>query len=131
MIETLLDFSGLEDISRDLQLLSGAENNRVHARGNDARDHEADRHIHANQNAKHSRIGRAALGVFNGVAQNEVRENHEHQNEVRGKTRLPCPPHAPLEALPQLAREHRARYAHKRDLGCDTRARVVALLFSR
>lgn len=29
MIETLLDFSGLEDISRDLQLLSGAENNRV------------------------------------------------------------------------------------------------------
>ena len=25
MIETLLDFSGLEDISRDLQLLSGAE----------------------------------------------------------------------------------------------------------
>ncbi|ENT2549539.1 hypothetical protein ACNFLA_004925, partial [Escherichia coli] len=24
MIETLLDFSGLEDISRDLQLLSGA-----------------------------------------------------------------------------------------------------------
>ncbi|SPX20625.1 putative structural component HK97 gp of phage origin [Escherichia coli] len=26
MIETLLDFSGLEDISRDLQLLSGAEN---------------------------------------------------------------------------------------------------------
>ncbi len=28
MIETLLDFSGLEDISRDLQLLSGAENNR-------------------------------------------------------------------------------------------------------
>ena len=29
MIETLLDFSGLEEISRDLQLLSGAENNRV------------------------------------------------------------------------------------------------------
>ena len=29
MIETLLDFSGLEDISRDLRLLSGAENNRV------------------------------------------------------------------------------------------------------
>ncbi|EHW71863.1 hypothetical protein ECDEC10B_2168 [Escherichia coli DEC10B] len=29
MIETLLDFSGLEDISRDLQLLSGARNNRV------------------------------------------------------------------------------------------------------
>ncbi len=29
MIKTLLDFSGLEDISRDLQLLSGAENNRV------------------------------------------------------------------------------------------------------
>lgn len=29
MIETLLDFSGLEDIRRDLQLLSGAENNRV------------------------------------------------------------------------------------------------------
>lgn len=29
MIEILLDFSGLEDISRDLQLLSGAENNRV------------------------------------------------------------------------------------------------------
>ncbi|EPZ4668602.1 HK97-gp10 family putative phage morphogenesis protein, partial [Escherichia coli] len=29
MIETLLDFSGLEDISRDLQLLSGTENNRV------------------------------------------------------------------------------------------------------
>ena len=29
MIETLLDFSGLEDISRDLQLLSGAENNCV------------------------------------------------------------------------------------------------------
>ncbi|HHY1899434.1 TPA: HK97-gp10 family putative phage morphogenesis protein, partial [Escherichia coli] len=26
MIETLLDFSGLEDISRDLQLLSGTEN---------------------------------------------------------------------------------------------------------
>ncbi|EOR2821636.1 hypothetical protein ACPV1A_005368, partial [Escherichia coli] len=25
MIETLLDFSGLEDISRDLQLLSGTE----------------------------------------------------------------------------------------------------------
>ncbi|EOM2001076.1 hypothetical protein ACNFLF_005618, partial [Escherichia coli] len=25
MIETLLDFSGLEEISRDLQLLSGAE----------------------------------------------------------------------------------------------------------
>ncbi|WP_115736924.1 HK97-gp10 family putative phage morphogenesis protein, partial [Escherichia coli] len=29
MIETLLDFSGLEEISRNLQLLSGAENNRV------------------------------------------------------------------------------------------------------
>ncbi|EER7160154.1 DUF1983 domain-containing protein [Escherichia coli] len=29
MIETQLDFSGLEDIRRDLQLLSGAENNRV------------------------------------------------------------------------------------------------------
>ena len=99
------------------------------ARGDEPGHHVADRHVHQRDDADDGRIGRATLGLVDGAAQHEVRDDDEHEDEVGGQTRLPRPPHAPLEARPHLARGHRAHHEQKRDLHADLRARVEALLF--
>ena len=101
----------------------------MHTRGNKARDHEADGHVHHGDDADDGSVHTAALRLVDGVAQHEIRDDDEHEDKIGGQARLPRPPHAPLETLPQIARDHGADDEHERDLHAHLRARVEALVF--
>ena len=102
-----------------------AEHHRVNRRGHHARDEERDGRIDERHNAKDRAEAGAALRILDGVAQNKVANNQQHQNEVRGKARLPHPPYAPLKAGPQITGDHGGDDKHQRNLRSSLRTKVV------
>ena len=97
----------------------------MHGARHQARDEERNGRIDEGDDAKHRAEACGALGVIERVAQDEVADHQQHEDEIRGEARLPDPPDTPLETRPHVARDHRGDDEHERDLHCRARGTVV------